>query len=175
MKKNVFTILMCTALLTGLISCAESLDTEKGVEETAIENEETVIENEEAVKEDEETALETDSEQNVLIGLHCFEYINETLEEVITLKSEDGINFTGFIEGSVEDEANGYYTSYSQDITASLDGTVFKVVGIMEIEGFTEEFEDEWSLQSDITEGGEELFYIVKRSGDEYYPTTCAG
>ncbi len=79
-------------------------------------------------------------------GTMCFQKKTYTVQDLITISSDDGINFHGTKEGDVQDEENSYYTSWWAEFTAQLNGNKLKANLSMEFEGMLEEYEQVWEF-----------------------------
>ena len=76
----------------------------------------------------------------------CFQKKTHTVNELITISSDDGVNFHGTKYGSEEDEETSYYSNWSEEFTAQLSGNKLKANLSMEFEGMVEEYEEEWEF-----------------------------
>jgi hypothetical protein len=79
-------------------------------------------------------------------GTMCFQKKTHTVQDLITISSDDGVNFHGTKSGSVQDEEISYYTSWWAEFTAQLNGNKLKANLSMEFEGMVEEYEEEWEF-----------------------------
>jgi hypothetical protein len=79
-------------------------------------------------------------------GTMCFQKKTHTVQDLITISSDDGVNFHGTKSGSVQDEEISYYTSWWAEFTAQLNGNKLKANLSEEFEGMVEEYEEEWEF-----------------------------
>ncbi len=79
-------------------------------------------------------------------GTMCFQKKTHTVQDLITISSDDGVNFHGTKSGSEQDEEISYYTSWWAEFTAQLNGNKLKANLSMEFEGMVEEYEEEWEF-----------------------------
>ncbi|MEC4982988.1 MAG: hypothetical protein SAJ37_04830 [Oscillatoria sp. PMC 1068.18] len=92
------------------------------------------------------SAKQTQSRNSVAPGTYCFEHQDETLTSEAELTVAANNQVTGNLTGTIQNEAEGYFTSYQQNITGNLQGNQLQVDLTTEIELDTQTSQETWQL-----------------------------
>ena len=79
----------------------------------------------------------------------CYHGTTETLDETIRISISQDNKVSGTIDASIEDDENGYYTTYGGDFSGELLGDKLHVTATMEIEGDVQEYTEIWILNKE--------------------------
>lgn len=78
-------------------------------------------------------------------GPYCFSFNDETLTLDVALILDEEQGVTGRQVGVIENEAEGYYTSYESTLTGVLEGHTLTLTIVTEIEYDTQEEQAQWT------------------------------
>ena len=79
----------------------------------------------------------------------CYQRTTETLDETIRISISQDNKVSGTIDASIEDDENGYYTTYGGDFSGELWGKTLTVTVSIEIEGDVMEETETWILNKE--------------------------
>lgn len=121
------------------------------------------IDETEIVEETQTDVAETKTE-TTLIGKFCFEFKGEGYDQTIELSSSDGIHFDGSESQADYEIMSVSYSEFSGTLSSETD--ILTVSGMLEIEGYEEEFTQEYKILR-----GEELQLI--KNQNVFYAIVC--
>ncbi len=81
-----------------------------------------------------------------MTGTKCFQKKTYTVDDIITISSDDGINFHGTKNGTHVNDELGIYDYWVSEFTAQIKGNILVANISMEFEGQIENYEEEWEL-----------------------------
>ena len=160
MKRALWTSLVC-CLVVLLGSCGGNAD-------------DTSTTDQQEVTDDPVASPETPA-----AGPYCFSFEDETLTLDVALILDEDQGVTGRQVGVIENEAEGYYTSYESSLTGVLEGHTLTLDIVTEIEYDTQEEQAQWTWDGatlndglhELTEGACGL--SEDNPGDEQHASHC--
>ena len=91
-------------------------------------------------------------------GTYCYEFDDELGGELVRLTVDKSDRVTGDVQGVVTDEAEGYYTSYTQKVDGTIDGSNLNVDVTTWIEYDKQNRQETWRVSpKSLTMTGEPL------------------
>ena len=126
-----------------------------------------------------EAPAATSSLETPATGSYCFSFQDETLTLDVELILDEQQGVTGRQVGVVENEEEGYFTSYESSLTGVLEGHTLTLDIVTEIEEDTQEEQAEWTWDGatlddglhELTEGACGL--SEDNPGDEQHASHC--
>ncbi|MEC4892469.1 MAG: hypothetical protein SAL07_01295 [Oscillatoria sp. PMC 1051.18] len=107
------------------------------------------------------SATQKQASNSLAPGTYCFEYQDETLTSEAELTVATNNQVTGNLTGTVQNEAEGYFTSYQQDVVGSLQGNQLQVNLTTEIELDTQISQENWQLTANQLDTGRRIYQAV--------------
>jgi len=104
-------------------------------------------------------------------GEYCYEAKTDSLDAIIRLTIAANGQVTGDGSATIQDEANSYYSSYTQVLSGSLNGDELALDVGTQIEGDVQNANETWTLDGDRLTIGRETFSLVE-CDDRFADTT---
>lgn len=98
----------------------------------------------------------------LLPGQHCYELVTDTLDAAIRLTVAADGQVTGNGVATISDDANSYYTSYSQDLAGNLSGSELALEVTTQIENDVQTTQETWILEGERLDYDDRTFRIVE-------------
>lgn len=109
---------------------------------------------------------ETTAEESQMVaaGTHCFELESQTLSSTIQFNIASDGSVTGSSEGLIHDEAQGYYSSYTQNLEGFVKGEQLELAVTTNIENDIQEEQETWTLSTESLNTGRQTYPKVECS-----------
>jgi len=95
-------------------------------------------------------------------GEYCYETKTDSLDAIIRLTIAANGQVTGDGSATIQDEANSYYSSYTQVLSGSLNGDELALDVGTQIEGDVQNANETWTLDGDRLTNGRQTFSLVE-------------
>ncbi len=103
----------------------------------------------------------TSGEVALMPGQHCYEAVTDTLDAGVRLTVAADGQVTGDSVGIISDDANSYYTSYSQELAGNLVGSELALEVTTKIENDVQTTQETWVLEGERLDYLDRTFRIV--------------
>lgn len=104
----------------------------------------------------------TSGEAALMPGQHCYEAVTDTLDAAIRLTVAADGQVTGNSVATISDDANNYYTSYSQELAGTLSGSELALEVTTQIENDVQTTQETWILEGERLDYNDRTFRIVE-------------
>lgn len=156
-------LLSVSLALLLLTSCGQSEQTkvETTTQSPTEEKSETKNSGQETNTTEQKSSSVSKSAKQLEPGDYCFEAASDTLDAQMQLTLAANQQVTGKNSATIHNDAQGYYTSYSQEFMGILQEGKLPVDITTKIEGDTQVIQENWTLTPDSISTGRETYQRI--------------
>jgi hypothetical protein len=118
-----------------------------------------------------QTTLSKGAGKKLAPGRYCYSAKTKTLDATAVINISSAKKVNGTVQATIQNPAQGYYTSYNQKLTGELTGDKAKLQVITKIENDTQNTRETWTITASKLNTGRENFTKVNcktvSSGEE--------
>ena len=163
---SLLSVSLALLLLTSCGQSGQKVEQQPTVEPTTPstteqKSETKTSESETTTTEQKSSSVSSKSAKQLEPGDYCFEAASETLDAQMQLTLAANQQVTGKNSATIHNDAQGYYTSYSQEFIGILQEGKLPVDITTKIEGDTQVIQENWTLTPDSVSTGRATYQRI--------------